>query len=198
MFLNKWNIFLLFFVLMFLLLVRTGNASIQLNTNEEPLITVIPAATPTPTPIAGVPIHLRIPRIGVDAPIEGVGTNYEGTMLVPDDLKNVGWYSQGYRPGEYGNAVIAGHLDSPYGPAIFWLLPNLVAGDEIQVDDDRGKTYAFVVITTRTYEFNAVPIADVFGSSVERRLNLITCVGWFNHQTKNYSHRLIVSALLKE
>jgi LPXTG-site transpeptidase (sortase) family protein len=183
---------------MFLFLVRTGNASIQIETTPEPLVTIIPTATPTPTPIAGIPVQLSIPRIGLKAPIEGVGTNYEGTMLVSDDLANVGWYSQGFRPGEFGNSVIAGHLDSPYGPAIFWNLPNLIQGDEIQITDDRNKTYTFIVQNTVTYEFNAVPIADVFGSSSQKRLNLITCVGWFNHQTKNYSHRLIVSALLKE
>ncbi len=52
-------------------------------------------------------------------------------MGVPDNGHDVAWFKLGARPGEEGNAVIAGHVDDQKGPAIFYHLDKLTKGDEI-------------------------------------------------------------------
>lgn len=40
--------------------------------------------------------------------------------MVPEDYWEAGWWSGGPEPGERGAAVIAGHVGSKNGPAIFY------------------------------------------------------------------------------
>ena len=56
------------------------------------------------------PRRLTIPSIGVDAGSEYVGLTADGAMGVPKDPSKAAWYSLGPRPGEPGNAVVAGHV----------------------------------------------------------------------------------------
>src|SRR6202521_1216126 len=55
------------------------------------------------------PSRLRIPSIGVDATVVGVGLLSDGSMDVPDNLWISAWLSSGARPGQTGTSVIAGH-----------------------------------------------------------------------------------------
>ena len=56
-----------------------------------------------------------IPSIGVDAKSEVLPF-----LAVPQDVNNVGWFSNLPAPGENGDAVFDGHLDWYTGPAVFW------------------------------------------------------------------------------
>ena len=70
---------------------------------------------------ADLPQTLHIPKINVAAAIEQVGLDTQGRMDVPEDADNVAWYKLGYKPGQKGNAVLAGHYDKETGePAVFW------------------------------------------------------------------------------
>src|SRR5205085_1186906 len=69
-------------------------------------------------PGPGVPVRLRIPALGLRTSIEPVGLR-AGAMDVPTNVWDVGWFQLGPRPGDVGNAVIDGHLDSTTGPAVF-------------------------------------------------------------------------------
>src|SRR3981081_1577001 len=70
-------------------------------------------ATPSAPSTSGrVPARLQIPKIGVDATVEQVGVDRAGNMDIPKSPNNVAWYSPGVAPGQNGDAVIAGHLDS--------------------------------------------------------------------------------------
>src|SRR5476651_2105472 len=95
----------------------------------------------TKTQNQNLPIRLKIPSIQVDASIEYVGVTANGTMAVPSNTVDVGWFSLGSRPGEKGSAVIAGHLNSPTGAAgVFSNLGKLKPGEKIDVEDSAGKT----------------------------------------------------------
>ncbi len=152
-------------------------------------------ASPTPYP---APVSLSIPSLAINAPVESVGKDADGSMDVPKDDMNVGWYRYGPRPGQPGSAVIAGHLDSKTGPAIFYSLSSLKPGDEVQVVVEGGRILTFTVEKKETYPDSSFPIAAVFGPSREARLNLITCQGVFDHASQNYSDRLVVYTRLKE
>lgn len=163
----------------------------------------LPLARPTqeailaPTPIS-LPSRLHIPKLNIDVPIEMVGLDSQNRMDVPKDYNQVGWYKYGPKPGETGQAVIAGHLDTPEGPAVFAHLNQLKVDDEIFVYDQDGRQFSFKVSSFDTYPDASFPIQKVFGTSSSPQLNLITCEGVFDRQSKNYSlRRVIYSSLVQ-
>ena len=117
-------------------------------------------------------------------------------MEVPKRFDTAGWYMLGRRPGELGNAVLAGHLDSKAGPAVFWRLKELQPGDEVIVTGDDGQERRFLVRAQETYRYDQVPIKQIFGRGQEIGLNLITCAGTFDRRTQNYEQRLVVYTTL--
>ncbi len=153
-----------------------------------------PAPTATPLSRAGLPLRLKIPALGIDAAIEEVGLTPEGAMDVPREYDNTAWYTLGPRPGEPGNAVIAGHVDSQTGPAVFWELRALTPGDEILVVGDDGVERLFVVTALEVYPRQEAPLRRIFGPATGTGLNLITCDGVFDQQRQEYDQNLVVYA----
>lgn len=152
--------------------------------------------TPSPTPRPGLPVQLRIPAIGVDAFIEHVGLTEDLAMDVPSTWENVAWYQLGYRPGERGSAVIAGHLDTVTGaPAVFWALESLEPGDEIFVRGLDGVEHRFIVDFHTRYPYDDAPVQEIFGPAEVPRLALITCNGEWDRVNRNYSQRVVLYAM---
>ena len=54
------------------------------------------------------PVRIRIPVIGVDAPVGPLYVDDNGVLPPPDGDHVTGWWKQGPEPGEQGPAVIAG------------------------------------------------------------------------------------------
>ena len=153
------------------------------------------AASPPASVSSTLPAYIKIPAIGVSAPVVSVGLTSDGAMDVPKGPEGTAWFDLGPRPGEIGSAVISGH----YGwknniPAVFDNLYKLKKGDQIYVEDERGVITTFVVRESKIYGENQ-NATDVFSSSDGKsRLNLITCVGAWNKARKSYSNRLVVFA----
>jgi LPXTG-site transpeptidase (sortase) family protein len=123
----------------------------------------------------------------------------EKRMDTPKDADNGAWYNLGYKPGQVGSAVIAGHLDKENGdPAVFWRVTELNTGDKIIITDVKDQTYTFEVMDIQKYPYDDFPLQKVFGSSSKPMLNLITCQGDWDSKAKNYSHRMVVFAQLVE
>jgi LPXTG-site transpeptidase (sortase) family protein len=144
----------------------------------------------------GLPIRLKIPAINVDATVESLGLTPQGNMDTPKGPDNVAWFNLGSRPGEDGSAVIAGH----YGTwkngkgSVFDNLHKLQPGDKIITEDENGVIVTFIVRESRNFDPKA-DASDVFSSDDERaHLNLITCEGTWNKDSKSYSERLVVFA----
>ena len=142
----------------------------------------------------GLPMRLKIPVINVDSAIEFVGTAPDGNMDTPKNPADVAWYKLGSRPGENGSAVITGH----YGTwkngqrSVFDNLHKLNQGDKVYIEDDSGKIISFVTRESRRYDPSA-DAKEVFNSNDEKaHLNLITCEGFWNKNSKSYSQRLVV------
>ncbi len=157
-----------------------------------------PISTATPIPDLGlVPARLRIPAIGVDAGVEHVGKTADGAMDVPKNVWNVAWYEPGYKPGNPGNAVIAGHLDGYNLPAaVFFNLRRLQAGNKIYITDNNGHEKVFEVYESQVINSSADGsiLNKIFGPADESHLNLITCNGSWDAKNQNYNQRLIVYA----
>lgn len=143
------------------------------------------------------PVQIRIPDIAVNASFEEpLSLTSDGAIEVPKQFETVGWYKHGPTPGETGPSVVLGHVDSFEGPAVFWDLKKLREGDEILIDREDGTTVAFVVTKVEHRTQGSFPTEDVYGDIDHAGLRLITCSGFFNHDTLRYSHNLIVYAVL--
>lgn len=151
--------------------------------------TTIPPPIELPTGI--VPTHVEIPAIDVDA--NNVTLDLRGpTPEVPSNFAETGWYEQTRLPGEIGPAVIAGHIDSVEGAAVFARLHELVEGDEVIVHGAEGTTRTFVVTGAGRYPKDDLP-DEVFGfGDAVPELRLITCGGTFDRTTGHYRDNYVV------
>jgi len=141
------------------------------------------------------PARLRIPSIGVDAPVAGVGLLPDGSMAVPDNLWVSAWLSTGARPGQVGSAVIAGHRGIGT-PGLFGHLENVRAGDTIRVSDAGGGELVYQVTRVASLDLSSATQLQVFGPTAQQQLVLITCVGQYSRFTRTYDHRLVVFSRL--
>lgn len=192
---------------------RTPPAPLEPTPTVAPVVPPIPpTATPRPTPgpsaaagarppaavppaTIGLPVRLLIPTLDIDAAIERVSTDTEGNMATPSDPWNTAWFAPGNRPGQPGNAAIAGHVDyRNVGPVVFWDLRTLAPGAEILVVTEDGLTLRFVVHDSAYFRPESAPLARIFGPSADVNLNVITCGGTFNPATRQYDQRLVVFA----
>jgi hypothetical protein len=135
-----------------------------------------PALPPAaPMQDAGTPVRLTIATINVDAAIEAVGLTPDGAMATPQTPEDTAWYQLGPRPGDPGNAVIVGHVDSAAGDAVFWDLHTLTPGSLIAVVSDDGVTHQFVMRDVERYPLGSAPLTAIFGAGDGIHLTLITC-----------------------
>ncbi len=161
--------------------------------------TPIATATLTPTPhLSSTPRVLSIPKIHLNAPIIISGKLSDGAMYVPPDNKTIGWWKYGKFPGQMGTAVLAGHYKVADGsPGVFYRLHEVAKGDEISVTSEDGAVKTFIINDISTYPINNFPLNYFFSADDARRLHIITCAGAYMPKEKNYTHRLVVYALLK-
>lgn len=83
--------------------------------------------------------------MGVDARVDDLGLLSDGSLEAPAELDEAGWWSGGSAPGLPGPTVLVAHRDSATGPALFYELPFLQAGDSILVTDKGGRVHEYVV-----------------------------------------------------
>ena len=154
-----------------------------------------PSGTATVADV-GKPVAVRIPSLGVSSSLESLSVGPSGALEAPVDYDRAGWYADGPAPGEIGPAIIAGHVDSTTGPAVFFRLAELKVGDEVIVDTDTGRSLIFTV-TARTQSAKATfPTAEVYSNVPRPELRLITCAGVFDRSVGHYTDNLVVFAAL--
>jgi hypothetical protein len=143
--------------------------------------------------VSGAPTRVRVAAIGLDSSLETLHVA-NGVLQAPTRFDRAGWYADGTSPGDVGPAVIAGHVDSKGGPAIFYRLRELTTGDRIEVLRG-GKVLRFVVTRTAWYPKKDFPTNEVYGPAPDRQLRLITCGGVFDHKLRSYKDNLVVYAV---
>ncbi|MEU7574210.1 class F sortase [Micromonospora sp. AKA38] len=150
---------------------------------------VLPASPPT---------DLTIGKLNLRAPVHRVGIAPDGSIAVPDVSRagEVGWYDQGPTPGQYGPAVLVGHVDTTTGPAVFHGLRELDDGDRIEVTRQDRSVAVFEVTSIERYGKEKLPVQEVYGDFSRPNLRLITCGGrWVGGET-GYADNLVVYASL--
>jgi hypothetical protein len=144
---------------------------------------------------AAEPVGVRIPAIGVTAPLDRLGLDADGALRPPAGDDRAGWYTGSSAPGDVGPAVLAGHVDSRSGPAVFWRLRDLVPGDEVVVDRADGTAVRFTVTTVEVAPKADFPTAAVYGPTPRAELRLVTCGGAFDRSARSYTDNVVVTAL---
>ncbi|MDO8522856.1 MAG: sortase [bacterium] len=149
--------------------------------------------------IDGKPVRLKIPILNVDTGFQYNGMKADGTMEIPDNIVDVGWFTGSPRPGEKGSSIVTGHVAQIRGgvmtkPGVFNKLSDLNIGDWIYVINDKGESTTFRVRDKRNFDPEA-DATDVFTSKDDGvHLNLITCEGTWNPAELSYSQRLVIFA----
>ena len=158
---------------------------------------VTPTAMPTVAPDHSAVARIEIPSIEVSAPVVALGVDADGVMQSPRDPTVVGWYAFTSHPLDFGNAVFSGHLDDiTIGPAVFWRLGDLRAGDEITVGLQDGSTVLYQVRSKALVEFDTddATFQRIVGPTTKPSITFITCAGRFDSVARSYDQRLIVRA----
>jgi Sortase domain len=157
------------------------------------------AAGPAPSRTAApfVPARVRVPRIGIDAPVVPVTVRPDGLLAVPSDVRTAGWWSAGARAAApSGTVVLAGHVDSArQGSGAFFGIRALEPGDRVVLSSVDGRAAAYTVAARRQYPKSALPIRQVFDQDTTPRLVLVTCGGAFDRGTRHYSDNVVIYAL---
>lgn len=158
--------------------------------------TAAAAVVPTVAPVDNRIVRLRIPAIGVDAPVVRKGLDVSRRMEAPDRPEEVAWYDFSALPGEGNNVVLAGHVDFVgVGPAVFWDLWRVRVGDIVELELADGRIARYRVSGLETVEEATAPVERIVGPTPAERLTLITCAGNYNPATGRYDQRLIVVAV---
>ncbi|SCE83026.1 Sortase family protein [Micromonospora viridifaciens] len=111
---------------------------------------------------------------------------HEGGLVLP-----------GASPGEAGNAVIVGHVDSAkLGPAVFFNLGALQPGDAISVAREDGSTATFTVESVKSYPKATFPTELVYGPADRPGLRVVTCGGAFDQGAGSYVDNVIAFATM--
>lgn len=177
---------------------------------SAPLSAAAPTADPKPSPAAtseptapavdlgtilpaSVPVTLDIPIIGVHSTtLVPLNVGADGVLAAPTDFARPGWYAGGPTPGQLGPAIIAGHVDGPTGPAIFYRLGQLTPGAQVTITRQDSSIATFAIDTVASYAKSEFPTDLVYGNTTNRaELRLITCGGAFDRKTGHYVDNII-------
>ena len=92
--------------------------------------------------------------------------------------------------------MLAGHVDSRAGPAVFFRLEEIPIGSPVLVTRADGSTLTFQVTRVAEYPKAAFATAEVYGPTVDAQLRLITCGGEFDRSRRSYDDNVVVYASL--
>lgn len=145
-----------------------------------------------------VPKRLRIAEIAVDAPFTALAIGPSGQLNPPppDDTNLVGWFQGGVTPGERGTSVVAGHVDTKTGPAVFLQLSLLKPGSKVDITREDGTIATFKVDSVETFSKAHFPDERVYADTPSPQLRLITCGGEYDKKAKDYTDNVVVFAHL--
>jgi hypothetical protein len=140
---------------------------------------------------------LRIPSLGIWAPVDAVGL--DGTaMAVPNDSARVGWLASTAQSGDLiGPSVLAGHVsDQTDRPGALARLDRVKVGAAIIWTDADGQVHRFRVTGLERFPRSAGLPSRLFTTSGPHLLHLVTCAD--RQQTAgggfHYAANLVVTA----
>jgi hypothetical protein len=142
-----------------------------------------------------VPTTVALPD-GTTAPVVPVGLHPDGALVVPDDVRTVGWWTGGSRVGDpFGSVVVAGHVDSAArGIGVFAQLTRLEPGQVVVLSDRRSRARYRIESATLVPQARLAQDAGIFRVDGPPQLVLVTCGGAFDRERHRYQDNLVVIA----
>ncbi|MBA9004605.1 MULTISPECIES: class F sortase [Thermomonospora] len=141
-----------------------------------------------------VPVSIRIPKLGVSAPVSQLGLRPDGRVEEPPLSRPnlAGWYKEGPSPGEAGPSVLLGHVDANRRPAVFHRLTELYPGDLVEVTRRDGTVARFAVVQMARVSKSRFPGELIYAEDIDYpALRLVTCGGSFDARTGHYTENVI-------
>ena len=147
------------------------------------------------------PRLLTIDKLGIHgARILPIGIDDEGQLGTPNNIFDVGWYESSGLPGGGGTLLIDGHNGGPHVHGVFKDLPELAAGDIIEVERGDGTIFQYSVVESTTVSLDE---SDMYMGTAMRSpeagkesLTLISCTGEWSDERSTYLARQFVRAVL--
>ncbi len=143
------------------------------------------------------PRMIYIPSINVNSRVKQVGVNAEGQLDVPGNVFDTAWYKESAIPGTLGGStVIDGHVSGPTQKGAFYNLKNVKDGDKITIEKGNGNKINYKVKKVEIVETSKVDMANILVPLTpgSHGLNLISCTGKYNEQSKDFEQRVLVFA----
>lgn len=145
---------------------------------------------------ADEPRYIKLPTIEVEGFIQKVGVDQNQEIAVPTNIHIAGWFVDSVKPGQPGLSIIDGHINGRGSDGIFVNLEKLKKGDTYTVEFGDGTSKEFKVTDVTSVETKDAPSVlfsqDPNNSS---QLNLITCGGNFDTNSRSYDKRVIISSV---
>mgnify|MGYP002634520569 CR=1 FL=1 len=157
----------------------------------EPLTVAVESVAPQPFLQADETLfnvrgatRVVVQSVGIDSEVRSVGYTFQNGRLRYDVPQlEAGQYVGTAAPGQPGNTVIGGHVATRGNTAVFQHLPDVKAGDIIEVySGDRMFRYSVTEI-----KVVAADATSVMSQTQDATLTLITCF-----PGQDYSERLVV------
>jgi len=140
------------------------------------------------------PVGLAIPALDVVAPVEPVGVQTGGELIIPASPMDVGWFQGGSVPGEPGVALLTSHIDTrTEGRGVLSGLVRLSEGDEVVVTAADGTVQRWSVVARTQHRKDQLP-PELFSRAGVPVLALVTCGGPFDATLRSYRDNVIVWA----
>jgi hypothetical protein len=146
-------------------------------------------------PALFTPTRVVLPD-GTAAPVVPVGLHPDGALVIPEDVRMVGWWTGGSKAGEaFGSVVVAGHVDSAaQGIGVFAALRRLTPGQVVELEGDGHALRYRITSATQVPQAEISSRAGIFSVDGEPRLVLVTCGGPFDRERHRYQDNLVVVA----
>ncbi|WP_405015756.1 class F sortase [Kitasatospora sp. NBC_00070] len=146
------------------------------------------------------PLRISIAAIKLTAPLLALGTDSKGRPELPPYAMPdaAAWLRDTPTPGAPGAAVLAGHVDTPSGRAVFWSLSAVPAGAAVEISRLDGSTATFTVDQVRTFPRAAFPASLVYAPTPAAELRIITCGGTYDHHHHEYTDNVVLFAHLTD
>lgn len=142
------------------------------------------------------PARIHYPGIGANMPATAVGVAPDGSMEIPEDAAQAGWYRFSAAPtAPEGSTIIAAHAGSiptPRGP--LYDLRSSRAGQLIEIIDKAGAMTRWKVSTVEQSHKETLDLDPYFSETGERKLVLFTCGGRWDPARQSYDDNIIVTA----
>ena len=143
--------------------------------------TTIPKSSPT---------FLVVPAAKISVALARLTVNEQGTIDVPANTESAGWWQ---KKRQNSPIVVAGHLDSKTGPAVFYHVQDLRFGDRVFISFDDGSNTSYTVRQIERIDKDKFPSQRVYNTG-KGEVRLVTCGGKFNKHTGHYEDNIVVYA----